>query len=229
MENDKSIRHVSLLDKETLVRLFEPKTGRLESPIHNRSSLLVTNQRIIAFILQGDRDVTSAAFLKDLQGATIHSQSRNISYLFQGLALIIIGLMVYIALGTFGDNISITIPLLLGGAVSFMGLLFIGRFLILEQGGEIIFHMKGWDIRFPYSTKRLLPEIYDIIHVCFQLNSGDQVNDSCASTQPKVEHIVTDDNESTHPIINRGSCNPPVDFVADRPSEKPYSNDTSTH
>ena len=173
MRTENRIRQIPLLAEEVVVELFVPDDGIVDHPPDEGSLLSLTNKRLIAFVDVEGKKETRITSLEKVDGVSVKAHSRNPKPLYQGLSLGLVGVLVYLVLGTFGDGV--TVAAFLGGAIGFLGLLFIARYLTWEQGGELTFQVGAWELTFPYSSNRVVPEAYQVIHRYFQLKAGESI------------------------------------------------------
>ena len=173
MRTENRIRQIPLLAEEVVVELFVPDDGIVDHPPDEGSLLSLTNRRLIAFVDVEGKKETRITSLEKVDGVSVKAHSRNPKPLYQGLSLGLVGVLVYLVLGTFGDGV--TVAAFLGGAIGFLGLLFIARYLTWEQGGEVTFQVGAWELTFPYSSNRVVPEAYQVIHRYFQLKAGESI------------------------------------------------------
>ena len=179
MVYENRIRQVRLLQNEKVVQLFTPNKGIVEHPSVDETGddelLVLTDQRLIIFThTEGTREVR-AIHLSKVDGISVRGDTRNPKPLYQGLSIILVGVLVYLVLGTFSTN-GWTAGFL-GGTIGILGLIYIGQFLAWEQGGEITFHGGSWKTAFPY-TNMSESQVQTTIHKYFQLNSGEAPNKS---------------------------------------------------
>jgi hypothetical protein len=156
-----------------LVHLFDPIKSSLDIPTERGDLLALTDRRLIAFTDEEGKAETRMVSLNRIEGASVRSASRNPKSLYQGMTLILVGIMVYLVMGTFST--SGTVAAFLGGAIGFLGILFIGRFLAWEQGGELAFLVGTWEVCFPYRSNKAAAQVHQLIHRLFQLQAGEFV------------------------------------------------------
>ena len=155
MRTGSRLRQIPRLAEEVVVELFVPDDGIVDHPPDEGSLLSLTNRRLIAFVDVEGKKETRITFLEKVDGVSVRAHSRNPKPLYQGLLLGLVGVLVYLVLGTFTDGV--TVAFFLGGAIGFLGLLFIARYLTWEQGGELTFQVGAWELTFPYSSNRVVP------------------------------------------------------------------------
>lgn len=190
MVYENRIRQVHLLGDEKVVQLFTPNKGIIEhtsvDEIGDDELLVLTDQRLITFTrTEGSREVR-AVHLSKVEGISVKDDTRNPKPLYQGLSIILIGVLVYLVLGTFSTG-GWTAGFL-GGIIGILGLIYIGQFLAWEQGGEITFHGGSWKTIFPY-TNMSESQVQTAIHKYFQLNSGEDSNRSVEQPSGYLEPL----------------------------------------
>ncbi len=168
----RGLRDVPLLEEEEVAALLSAEGGMAPGPVEKGELLALTTRRVIAFLHIDGRRETRMAFLEDVDGLSVNSHARDVKPLLQGLFFLAAGAAVYLALGTFSGG-GITLAAFLGGAVALLGVLYLARFLTGEQGGELVFHGGGGELRFPYASKSMEPQVYEMTRVCFQLKAGE--------------------------------------------------------
>ena len=193
MVYENRIRQVHLLQNEKVVQLFTPTKGIVEHPgvdevdeMEDDELLVLTDQRLITFTrTEGKREVR-AIHLSKVDGISVRGDTRNLKPLYQGLSIILVGVLVYLVLGTFSTD-GWTAGFL-GGTIAILGLIYIGQFLAWEQGGEITFHGGSWKTIFPY-TNMSESQVQTAIHKYFQLNSGEVPNKSVQQPSEWLEPL----------------------------------------
>ena len=172
----KGIREVHLLEDERVVGLLDGSSGLVEVPTLQGSLLALTDKRVISLIQAEDRRETHVASIKMVQGVSIRAHQRPQKPLIQGVVLILVGILVYLLVGTFSTgipvNAGITIGALLGGAVALLGLIFIAKYLFWEKGGELIFQTGGLQLTFLYNSEITALAVPQLLRRFFQLQSG---------------------------------------------------------
>ena len=172
----RQVRGIHLLQDEKVVGLLDGATGLTEAPTPQGPLLALTDRRVISLLDAEDRRESHVAAIDKVQGVSIRTNQRPAKPLIQGVVLILVGILVYLVVGTFSTgipvNAGITIGALLGGAVALLGLLFILRFLFWEQGGELVFQTGGLELTFLYNTERAAPSVQRLLRRFFQLQTG---------------------------------------------------------
>ncbi|MDP3064445.1 MAG: hypothetical protein Q8O40_14740, partial [Chloroflexota bacterium] len=171
-----SLRQLPLLPGEDVQKLFDPKYGLLAAPTESGPLLALTNLRLVLF--QDDRresgSDTTAAPLDVLGAVRVSVSDRNIRALFQGLALILVGIIAYLAIGTFVVE-GLLLPLAIGGGIVLVGAMFVLRFLFWEEEGKLTFQSgtrdqsggldrsSNWDLEFPYRSRQAASDAYRLV------------------------------------------------------------------
>ncbi len=170
------IREVALLSGERIIQVFCPDRGLTQEPPVRGKVLVTTNQRILAFSRDDDRNETYLAPVEELKGVAVKTGDRSYSSLFQGLLLIIGGIFLYLVLaywltGQFtGPSVPVlnmdTGPLMVL-IVVLIGLVVIGRYYFAREDGSVIFQGSSWVFAFPYRSDRARQDIYQVVNSVF--------------------------------------------------------------
>ncbi len=207
-EASHNVRQVTLLSEEVVVALLSPEEGIVDHSPEKGSLLALTNKRVIAFLDAEERKETRVAPLEKVDSVSIYTHGRNFKPLYQGISLGMAGFLVYLLVGTFSTGVpfsaGVSIATFLGGAIVFLGLLFIVRFFTWEQGGELVFRMGVLEMSFPYNSNKAAPDAYEVMHRCFQLQAGEDIS-PIQPASARIEEIeepalaTVDDDEETTP------------------------------
>ncbi len=170
MVKAKEIRNVPLLAGEEVVHLFVPNKGTVLQVSDEGEMLVLTNRRLITFTEGDGKKETRMVPLQKVDGVLTKGTKQNSMPLFQGLSLILAGILVSLVLSALGAG---DIPAtLLGGTIALLGLVFVGRSLAWRVRGEVTFLVGPRDFTFPYHTKEAREQIFGVAHHYFQLLSG---------------------------------------------------------
>ena len=178
-----ALRDLRLLEGERIEDRFVPDTGSVPETPERGPLLVLTSHRIISFNDADGNKGVSAAAIAELQGVSVKANTRGLRDLVQGLFLLLGGILAYIVLGYILDGI--TVALALGAAIAFVGVLFIGKYLIWEEDGSVTFIAGGWQTSFTYQNGRAVSDLYRLIDRCFQLKL--QTGDPALAHQPETE------------------------------------------
>ena len=170
------IRQVPLLDGETPAQFFVPDAGIAERPPSNGDLLALTNKRVFLFRQSEGRREASFAPLDTIQGVCIREGSRHLKPVYQGLSLVLLGILAYLVLGSISDGA--VIAAFLGGAIAFLGLLLLLRYFAWEAGGEIIFQGSSWELSFPFYGRDAGVQSHLVAHRFFQIREGEPLEAS---------------------------------------------------
>ena len=161
------LRGLRLLDGERIEDRFVPDTGSVPETPEEGPLLVLTSHRIISFSEDnGDKRVSAAAVV-ELEGVSIAANTGGFRDLFQGLFLLVVGILTYIVLGYILNGI--TIALALGSAIALIGVLFIGKHLFWEEDGSVTFLAGAWQASLTYRNGQANSDLYRLIDRCFQL------------------------------------------------------------
>ena len=168
-----AIRELRLLNGERIEDRFVPDTGSVPEIPRRGPLLVLTSHRLISFNEDNGDKHSSIAALAELEGVSIKANTRGLRDLFQGLFLLVVGILTYIVLGYILDGV--TVALALGAAIAFVGMLFMGKYLFWEEEGSVTFLAGAWETSFPYKNDRASSDLYRLIDRCFQLklNTGE--------------------------------------------------------
>ena len=162
-----SIRELTLLHGETVEDRFVPDSGSVSGTPNKGPLLVLTSRRLISFVENNGSKETVLAPLEELDGVSVKGNTRGFRDLFQGLFLVLVGIVTYIVLGYILDGV--TVALALGAAIAFVGMLFMGKYLFWEEEGSITFQAGSWELSFPYRNDRASADLYKLIDRFFQL------------------------------------------------------------
>ena len=170
------VREVALLSGERISRVFCPDRGLTQEPPVRGQLLIITNQRILSFSRDDDRNETYLVPIEELKGVAVKTGDRSYGALFQGLLLIIGGIFLYLVLaywltGQFtGPSVPVlnmdTGPLMVLIMV-LIGLVLIVRYYFARDDGSVIFQGSSWVFAFPYRSDRARQEIYQVVNSVF--------------------------------------------------------------
>ena len=172
--NTDRVRQVTLLAGEKILALLNPKDGLLPKAPEVGGLLTLTSRRLITFSELDGRKETRTIPLEGVEDVCVRSSSRNPKPLYQGLTLMFVGLLVYLVMGTFSDDGRI-VAALLGLAIGLLGLLFIGRYLAWEQGGELIVSLGGREVSFPLESERAMEQSYEVLNGIMRAKAGESM------------------------------------------------------
>ena len=79
-----------------IIQVFCPDRGLTQEPPVRGKVLITTNQRILAFSRDDDRNDTYLVPIEELKGVAVKTGDRSYGSLFQGLLLIIGGIFLYL-------------------------------------------------------------------------------------------------------------------------------------
>ena len=170
------IREVALLSGEKIIQVFRPDLGVTQEPPVRGKVLITTNQRILAFSSDSERNETYLVPVEELKGVAVKTGDRSYGSLFQGLLLIIGGIFLYLVAaywltGRFtGPSIPVinmdTGPLMVL-IVVLVGLALIVRYYFGREDGSVIFQGSSWVFAFPYESQRARQDIYQVVNSVF--------------------------------------------------------------
>ncbi len=170
------VREVALLSGERIIQVFCPDRGLTQEPPVRGKVLITTNQRILAFSRDDDRNDTYLVPIEELKGVAMKTGDRSYGSLFQGLLLIIGGIFLYLVLaywltGQFtGPSVPVlnmdTGPLMVL-IVVLIGLVVIGRYYFAREDGSVIFQGSNWVFAFPYRSDLARQDIYQVVNSVF--------------------------------------------------------------
>ena len=162
------LRDLELLDGERVEYRFVPGTGQVPETPGKGQLLVLTTHRIVSFGEGSDR--VSVAPVAELEGVTVKANVKGLQDLFQGLFLMVAGLLIYIIVGYILDGIAIALAL--GAAIAFAGALFVAKHLLWEEDGSVTFLAGAWQASFTYRRNRASSDLHRLIDRCFQMKLG---------------------------------------------------------
>lgn len=170
------VRRVALLSGEGIIQVFCPDLGITQEPPVRGKVLITTNQRILAFSRDDDRNETYLVPIEELKGVAVKTTDLNYSSMFQGLLLIIGAIFLYLAVAYWltGRFTGGSVPVLNISAGSLMvlivvlvGLGLIVRYYFGKEDGSVIFQGSSWVFDFPYQSDRAKQDIYTVVNEVF--------------------------------------------------------------
>ena len=170
------IREVALLSGERVIQVFCPDQGLTQEPPVRGKVLITTNQRILAFSRDDNRNETYLVPLEELNGVAVKTGDRSYGSLFQGSLLVVGGIFLYLMVaywltGRFtGPSVPViqmdTGPLMVL-IVVLIGLGLIIRYYFGRDDGSVIFQGSSWVFAFPYQSDRARQDIYQVVNSVF--------------------------------------------------------------
>ena len=151
---------------------FIPQDGLVPNTPRKGELLVLTNHRVITFIQSNGHKQAFFAPLEEMKGVSVKANTRDMKNLSQGLIMIIVGILAYFLIG-YALN-SVTIASVLGGAIAFVGVLFVARYFFWEEeeDGTITFQGGSWELSFPYKSRKASASVYNLVDRFFQLKLG---------------------------------------------------------
>ena len=148
---------------------FIPQDGLVPDTPRKGELLVLTNHRVITFTQSNGHKEAFFAPLEEMKGVSVKANTRDMKNLSQGLIMIIVGILAYFLIGYALD--SVTIALVLGGIIIFVGVLFIARYFFWEEEdeGTITFQGGSWELSFPYKSSKASASVYNLVDRFFQL------------------------------------------------------------
>ncbi|MCE2462966.1 MAG: hypothetical protein J4F46_03495 [Dehalococcoidia bacterium] len=167
-----SIRDLRLLEGERVEERFIPHDGLVPDTPRKGELLVLTNHRVITFIQSNGHKEAFFAPLEEMKGVSVKANTRDMKNLSQGLIMIIVGILAYFLIGYALDSVNIASAL--GGAIVFVGVLFIARYFFWEEEeeGTITFQGGSWELSFPYKSNKASASVYNLVNRFFQLKLG---------------------------------------------------------
>ncbi len=155
---------------------FDTHRGLMDDISEKGPLLVLTSHRLMAFTHSRDHGQALLIGLEDLHAAAVDLRPRRWAQLFRGIALMLLGVAVYLFVGLFVVATgSVLIPALIGGAVSLAGALLVARFLLWEREGAISFmaaHSGPWQLTFEYRGDRASDDAARVVACFFQLKQS---------------------------------------------------------
>ena len=158
---------------ESIEQLFSPEHGRISVPLEKNDLFVLTNQRIIYFSNKdGNRKVTMID-VKDLKGATLRTQGRNLKYLYNGIFVIVAGLLTYFLVGYAIDGtLGVIAATLASLSILLVGVFTTLRYLLWVEESHIDFHNVGGDITLRSNNPRANRDSHTLIEKAFKIKQG---------------------------------------------------------
>lgn len=175
------IRNVGLLSGEKVVSLFSPSEGVIAEPTAAGPLLITTNQRIISFSQDQDDRETMLFPVEELKGITVKNGSANSLTLWQGLLMIVGGLILYFVVSYWltGKLEGPSLPLIdidLGPFVLLIGILagawFTWKHYSAPAGGLVYLQGSNWGFSFSYQGEQAADEVYQLVNTIFDARNA---------------------------------------------------------
>ena len=179
-----SVRELRLLEGERIEERFIPEVGLVSDTPEKGPLTVLTNHRIISFVQSDGYSETLFADINEVQGVSVKANSKGFRDLFQGLALMFIGVLSYFILGYILDGV--TIALALGAAIIFVGILFMAKYLFWEAEGSVTFQLNNWSMSLPYRSTDASEDVYKLVDRIFQVKLGPPAIQPSPTVQPET-------------------------------------------
>lgn len=166
-----SLRRVPLLEGERVEQAFSPKDGLTGNSADAGPLLVLTDRRLVVFTDEDGHRETTVMPLESVGAARVKISGRSAKPLTQGLALVLVGVIAYLALGTFVVE-GLPVPLAVGGGIMLVGLLFILRYVFWEEEGSLGFQAGNWELEFPFSTAKAGTDAYTVLEGYFRARAA---------------------------------------------------------
>ena len=165
------VREFPLLGGERLEEQYVPDKGLVvETPSTGRL-LVLTNKRLLSFVQGDSENEVSLVSLENVNGVVVKANAKGFRDIFQGLAIILVGIVSYFIIGYALEGIAIASAV--GIALIFVGTFFIARYFLWEEEGEVSLQIGGdWDLQFPYHGNTSGGDVYVFINRLFELKQA---------------------------------------------------------
>ena len=192
------VREVALLSGERIVQVFCPDRGLTQEPPVRGKILITTNQRILAFYRDDDRNETNLVPIEELNGVAVKTGDRSYGSLFQGLLLIIGAIFLYLVVAYWltGRFTGGSVPVLgiSWGSMMVLMLVLIGLGLVArhyfgKEDGSIIFQGSSWVFAFPYQSDRSRQDIYTVVNSVFAARQARNGYSVPAEESPRLPNL----------------------------------------
>ena len=192
------VREVALLSGERIVQVFCPDRGLTQEPPVRGKILITTNQRILAFYRDNDRNETNLVPIEELNGVAVKTGDRSYGSLFQGLLLIIGAIFLYLVVAYWltGRFTGGSVPVLgiSWGSMMVLMLVLIGLGLVArhyfgKEDGSIIFQGSSWVFAFPYQSDRSRQDIYTVVNSVFAARQARNGYSVPAEESPRLPNL----------------------------------------
>lgn len=170
------LRGVALLPGEKITHAFSPDGGLVrELPVNGRL-LITTNQRIISFSQDQNRQETVLVPVEELKGVVVKSDTRRSISLLRWAVLAVVGLFLYVVIAYWvtGRFDGPSIPLIgidLGPLIVLLavvwGVFLVGRYYFARESSVVTFQGSNWAFTFSYRGDKAEAEIYQVVNTLF--------------------------------------------------------------
>ena len=193
------IREFALLPLEKITHVFAPQDGLIADPTPTGQLLVLTSQRLIAFCEADARNDTYLVPTAGIKHVSITSRTYNTWTLLQGLAMVLAGVFVYLALGYWLTGLfdGPTIPVIHMDLAPLIALILIlaGGVIMVQvymtrPGGTINFQVEGLQVSFPFRGTEAQQNVYEVVNAFFLSQSGSADEDSPVTESETVEGLA---------------------------------------
>lgn len=170
------IRDVALLSQEKVVHAFSPHNGLIGEPTGTGQLLITTNLRILSFSQGEDNNEILLVPIDELKGVVVKNGRRNTASLFQGLLMMVGGVIIYLVVsywltGRFDGPTVPFINLDVGPLIVLLALLgvawVIGKHYFMREAGSVTFQGSNWTFTFPFTGEKAGADIYQVVNTVF--------------------------------------------------------------
>ena len=194
---DVSVRGLPLMEGEQVQERFAYNQGIVGGSPKNGPLLLLTNLRVISFLRGGPSSgkwpfsnrETYLAPIGELRSVVVKGKPRGARNLIQGILFVLLGILAYFIIGYIRESTwsEISIASVVGVIIVVFGASYLGRHLLWEPEGEIVFQGGTWErsspdnrggvesyrwqMSFPYRSGKANDEVYTLVNRFFEIRS----------------------------------------------------------
>ena len=173
VEGGRYVRQVPLLPGESIEQLFLPQHGLVSVPTEKEDLLVLTNRRVIFFSQEEGNHRVTMMGADGLKGFTLRTKGRNPRHLYNGLLLMVAGILVYLLVGYFiSGTLGVVVAAIAGAAVVIVGVFTAMRYLVWVEEGSIVFHSGGWDLTLRYHGQKAKQDAQVLLEHLFRIKQG---------------------------------------------------------
>ena len=186
-----TIRNIPFLADEKALQMFDSANGMTSEDTSRNELYVLTTHRLLFFPVSNNGSEFSVVPLDKIAGFSrktsdtsknvelLHRKIRSTKSLYQGLSFIFGGILSYLVLGYNSD--SLTIAITIGIALSLLGLLLVGRYIVhrfelaqsnREEQQDFIINAGSIFLKLTCTTKQAGDQISDFINVVMRTKAN---------------------------------------------------------
>ena len=199
------------------MQFFACDTGILENPPATGDLMLLTTQRLILFRDIDGHNESRVSTLENINSVGLRQNNQSTKPLYQGLSLILLGILTFLLLGTISTGT--IVAALLGGAIALLGMLMIFRYMAWKTSGEMIFYCGSSEIVFPFQNKDIGCQAHWFFSTLFDIKDSKIRNDSVTVSG---QLLNVQSRRSVNEDMPQNPCEDKLETVTPNLSQDPH-------